>query len=92
MSFGCNQCDSIFGDFYVKECIMDAYEGFGIVDEHTFNVGFELDRTILIGICCLFSILLQAQTEHFKFMGIPLDGKISAFDRELKKKGFEYHI
>lgn len=46
-------------------------------------------RTILIGICCLFSILLQAQTEHFKFMGIPLDGKISAFDRELKKKGFE---
>lgn len=41
MSFGCNQCDSIFGDFYVKECIMDAYEGFGIVDEHTFNVGFE---------------------------------------------------
>lgn len=71
---------------------MDAYEGFGIVDEHTFNVGFELDRTILIGICCLFSILLQAQTEHFKFMGIPLDGKISAFDRELKKKGFEYHI
>ena len=49
-------------------------------------------RTILIGICCLFSILLQAQTEHFKFMGTPLDGKISAFDRELKKKGFEYHI
>ena len=43
MSFGCNQCDSIFGDFYIKECIFDAYEGLGIVDEHTFNVDFELD-------------------------------------------------
>lgn len=46
-------------------------------------------RIVLSCICCLFSILLQAQTEHLKFMGIPLDGNINAFDKELKKKGFE---
>jgi hypothetical protein len=46
-------------------------------------------RVILTCICCLFSLFLQAQTEHFKFMGIPLNGKISSFDRELKKKGFK---
>ena len=46
-------------------------------------------RFALSCICSLFSLLLQAQTEHLKFMGIPLDGKISAFDRELKKKGLE---
>ena len=30
----------------------------------------------------------NAQNAHLKFMGIPLDGKISAFNKELKKKGF----
>ena len=46
-------------------------------------------RIVFTCICCLFSLFLQAQTEHFKFMGIPLNGKITKFDRELKKKGFK---
>ena len=34
------------------------------------------------------SLTIQAQVEHFKFMGIPIDGKISQFENQLKKKGF----
>ena len=47
-----------------------------------------MKKISLFCIGCLFSILLQAQSEHLKFMGIPLDGKISAFHKEMKKKGF----
>lgn len=31
MSFGCYDCDSIFGDFYVMEAQMDAAYGYGVV-------------------------------------------------------------
>lgn len=47
-----------------------------------------MKKTLLIFLCCLFSVVLQAQTEHLNFMGIPLDGKIKAFNKELQKKGF----
>lgn len=43
MSFGCNHCDSIFGDFYVMDSLIEAYNGVGVVDTHTFNVDFDLD-------------------------------------------------
>lgn len=43
MSFGCNHCDSIFGDFYVKDSILNASYGYGVVDTHTFDVDFNLD-------------------------------------------------
>lgn len=45
----------------------------------------KLFLTILSG---LFAISLNAQEQHFKFMGIPLDGKISAFHKEMLNKGF----
>lgn len=32
-----------------------------------------------------FVLTVQAQSVHLKFMGIPLDGKISAFNRKLQK-------
>ena len=49
-----------------------------------------MKRTLLITLCCLFSIIIQAQTEHLKFMGIPLDGSISAFQSKLQAKGIKY--
>ena len=39
-------------------------------------------------LACLMSLSIQAQIEHMKFMGIPIDGKISAFQKQIKKKGF----
>jgi len=36
---------------------------------------------------CLFALAIQAQSEHLKFMGIPLDGKINDFQLQLLKKG-----
>ena len=47
-----------------------------------------MKRTLLITILCLFSIMTQAQTEHLKFMGIPIDGKIVQFHKSLSQKGF----
>ena len=43
MSFGCNKCDSIFGDWYVHEAEMDAWYGDGVVDTCSFGVDFDLD-------------------------------------------------
>ncbi len=43
MSFGCNNCDSLFGDFFVHEAIMDALYGYGIVDRYKFKVDFDLN-------------------------------------------------
>ena len=49
-----------------------------------------MKRTLFVIICCLFSIMIQAQTEHLKFMGIPLDGSITAFQNKLQAKGIKY--
>lgn len=46
-----------------------------------------MERRLLVILCCLFSIAIQAQTEHFKFMGIPIDGNINQFHRSLSQKG-----
>lgn len=43
MSFGCNKCDSIFGDWYVHEAVIDSWYGDGIVDRVKFNVDFDLN-------------------------------------------------
>jgi hypothetical protein len=46
-------------------------------------------RKKLLLLSLLFVVLFaHAKSEHLKFMGIPLDGKISSFNRELQKKGF----
>ena len=43
MSFGCSECDSIFGDWYVQEALVDAWYGDGVVGRYSFNVDFDLD-------------------------------------------------
>lgn len=43
MSFGCNRCYSIFGDWFVHELEMDAWYGDGVVDTCSFSVDFDLD-------------------------------------------------
>lgn len=45
-------------------------------------------RFALTFVVYLIAVICQAQGSHLKFMGIPLDGKISAFNKELQKKGF----
>ncbi len=42
MSFGCHKCDSIFGDFYVHEAIIDSWYGDGIIDKFKFKVDFDM--------------------------------------------------
>ncbi len=49
-----------------------------------------MKRKLLVILCCLFSIMTQAQTEHLKFMGIPLNGSITAFQTKLQAKGIKY--
>lgn len=46
-----------------------------------------MKKVLLIFFSCLFAFAIQAQSEHLKFMGIPLDGKIKDFHSQLKKKG-----
>ena len=43
ISFGCNKCDSIFGDWYVHEAEIDSWYGDGVVDTYSFNVDFDLN-------------------------------------------------
>ena len=40
---------------------------------------------LLVMVVCLS---VNAQTDHFKFMGIPIDGNVSSFCQKLKEKGF----
>lgn len=37
----------------------------------------------LVSLCCQ-----EGQAQHFKFMGIPIDGSIENFETKLKEKGF----
>ena len=49
-----------------------------------------MKKSMMLIIVCLMSMCIQAQTEHLKFMGIPLTGSITAFQEKLKAKGIEY--
>jgi len=42
----------------------------------------------LILIVTLLCLLTTAYAEHFKFMGIPIDGDIATFEKTLFAKGF----
>lgn len=46
-----------------------------------------MKKGLLMLFGCLFALAIQAQSEHLKFMGIPLDGKINDFQSQLLKKG-----
>ena len=48
ISFGCAECDAIFGDFYVTEAILDSYYGDGVVER--FNCEINMDIPIVINI------------------------------------------
>lgn len=42
-SFGCSKCDSIFGDWFVHEAMIDTWYGEGIADTYSFPVDFDLN-------------------------------------------------
>lgn len=45
-------------------------------------------KLLLLMFVSLFALVLQAQTEHMKFAGIPLTGTIDQFQKKLVAKGF----
>lgn len=42
ISFGCSKCDSIFGDFYVQQAVIDSWYGDRIVDRLNIDINFEM--------------------------------------------------
>jgi hypothetical protein len=46
-----------------------------------------MKKTITLLFCLLTAIIVQAQTGHLKFMGIPLNGTITQFQTKLMAKG-----
>jgi len=44
---------------------------------------------LLLMMVSLLTLTSFAQTEHMKFMGIPIDGSLKSFCSQLKKKGFD---
>ena len=49
-----------------------------------------MKKVLLLIITCLMAISMQAQEEHMKFMGIPLNGSITQFHSKLVAKGLKY--
>lgn len=49
-----------------------------------------MKKMLLIMFSCLITLSMQAQKEHMKFMGIPLNGTITAFQSKLQAKGIKY--
>ncbi len=49
-----------------------------------------MKKTAITLLCCLFTLFAQAQTEHMKFMGIPINGTIDQFQAKLQSKGLKY--
>ncbi len=49
-----------------------------------------MKKLLIFLMVCLFSIdcVAQKEFEHMKFMGIPITGKVSDFQKQLRKKGF----
>ena len=50
-----------------------------------------MKRLLLFSIVCMLAIASSAQTEHVKFMGIPIDGTINQFQQKLQAKGIKYN-
>ena len=48
-----------------------------------------MKKCILLLMVSLFTLTSFSQTEHMKFMGIPIDGPLKKFCSQLKKKGFD---
>jgi len=43
VSFGCSKCNSIFGDFYVHEAIIDSFYGDGVIDKIRCEIEMNID-------------------------------------------------
>jgi hypothetical protein len=52
LSFGCSKCDSIFGDWFIQEAIMEAWYGGGVVDKISLEVNFDLDLRLNVPHWC----------------------------------------
>lgn len=48
-----------------------------------------MKKIVSLIVFCLMTIAMQAQDEHLKFMGIPLDGTIDQFQAKLLEKGLK---
>lgn len=51
-----------------------------------------MKKSTIILILSLMAFVCQAQTEHMKFMGIPLNGTITQFQSKLQVKGIQHDI
>ena len=49
-----------------------------------------MKKAIALITVCLMALAVNAQIEHLKFMGIPLDGGIASFHEQLESKGARY--
>jgi hypothetical protein len=52
LSFGCSGCDSIFGDWFIHEAIIEAWYGEGVVDKISFEVNLDLDLRLNVPHWC----------------------------------------
>jgi hypothetical protein len=52
LSFGCSGCDSIFGDWFIHEAIIEAYDDEGVVDKALFEVDLGLDLRLNVPHWC----------------------------------------
>ena len=48
-----------------------------------------MKKYITLIILSLLAITIHAQTEHAKFMGIPINGTITQFQQKLQAKGIQ---
>lgn len=52
LSFGCKDCDSIFGDFYIQDAIIDSYYGNGVIERFSFETDATKEFTLNIPHWC----------------------------------------
>ena len=51
-----------------------------------------MKRLLLLFVALVLTLGVMAQTQHMKFMGIPLNGTISAFHQKLVAKGCKHDV
>ena len=49
-----------------------------------------MKKLLLLIIVCVVSLTVQAQKEHMKFKGIPMEGTLNSFVQKLKAKGYTF--
>ena len=59
------------------------------IEKTNLNNFYMKKSLLLLMLVSLLALTSFAQTEHMKFMGIPIDGSLKSFCSQLKKKGFD---